>query len=420
MAALRIDADAFRQDVRHGVLAFRASADTKHLELTQPEQDCITEISKPSTMVDLDFLLLFHVKVLAETNIVVLSGVDRLTVDVYQHPKEAEVPAHTIVLHFGHQHFNNLQVPLEFKTAEQLINSLSEDTEVMYHTIGPLVKGVSASDARADDSDEDDDDDDDDDGDDDDATMPMRRRITKSPPSGMDSDDDIPLCRMKQVQPSKKKRRLVLRKKNRRQSNHKFPPVRPRGKDSILSLAVTGFRGPGRRSLLDKDLDYKGKMGFMDQEAAKLHAAPDAITKEQEQKIAQVDDVEAELNKKADEASKKGANRSSKKTLTTQQRGLLLTEKWKGEEWADSSCDEATCVIEEIKLTKPRARKLMVISHHKKTGRVVHEEDEELPYVALKLGFQCTPTGIIVGNTGEKADVDTGTKDNTEPQVADV
>jgi hypothetical protein len=66
----------------------------------------------------------------------------------------------------------------------------------------------------------------------------------------------------------------------------------------------------------------------------------------------------------------------------------------------------------------------MVISHHKKTGRVVHEEGEELPYVAKKLGFQCTNTGIVVGrNTGAKPDVDTGTKDDTdqpEPHVADV
>ena len=80
----------------------------------------------------------------------------------------------------------------------------------------------------------------------------------------------------------------------------------------------------------------------MDQKAAKLRAAPDATMKEQEQKNAQVDEVKAELNKKVDEASKQGGNRSSKKTLTTQQRGLLVTEKWKGEEWADSSGGEAT------------------------------------------------------------------------------
>ena len=64
-----------------------------------------------------------------------------------------------------------------------------------------------------------------------------------------------------------------------------------------------------------------------------------------------------------------------------------------------------------------------MISRHKKSGRVVHEEGEELPYVALKLGYKCTNTGIIVENTGTKADVDTETKDDngdedTEPQVA--
>ena len=431
-AALGIDADDFRQDVRHGALAFRASQEKV---LDEPQTTCIAELNKPSKMVDLEFLTLFHVKVLADTNIVVLSGSATLTCDIFQHPKKAEESAsssrplyhkkksepRTILLHFGHQHFNNLQVPLEYKTAAQLINSLPEDTVVMYHTIGPLVQGVSASDVRADASDDDDDDDDDTN-----ATMPMRHRIFKSPPSDTDdgSDDDTPLCRMQQKQPPKKKRRLVLPKKNRRQSNHQRPPVRPRGKDSLVSLAVTGFRGPGRRNLLDEDLDYKGKMSYMDQEAAKLRADPDAIMQEQEKKIAKVDEVEAELNKKADEASKKGANRSSKKTLTTRQRGLILTEKWKGEEWADSSGDEATYVIDEIKLTKPRAHKLMVISHHKKSGRVVHEEGEELPYVAQKLGFQCTNTGIVVGkNTGAKPDVDTGTKDDTdqpEPHVADV
>jgi hypothetical protein len=37
-------------------------------------------------------------------------------------------------------------------------------------------------------------------------------------------------------------------------------------------------------------------MSFMDQEAAKLRADPVAIMQEQEQKIAKVDEVEAELN----------------------------------------------------------------------------------------------------------------------------
>ena len=54
----------------------------------------------------------------------------------------------------------------------------------------------------------------------------------------------------------------------------------------------------------------------------------------------------------------------------------------------------------------------------------MHEEGEELPYVAKKLGFQCTNTGIVVGKiTGAKPDVDTGTKDDTdqpEPHVAGV
>ena len=58
-------------------------------------------------------------------------------------------------------------------------------------------------------------------------------------------------------------------------------------------------------------------------------------------------------------------------------------------------------MIDEIKLTKPNARKLMVISHHKKTGKVVYEEGEELPYVAKKLGFQCTNTGVIVASACE-------------------
>jgi hypothetical protein len=73
-------------------------------------------------MVDLDLLTLFHVKVLADTNIVVLSGKSPLTCDIFQHPKKAEESAsssrplypkkksepRTILLHFRHQHFNNL------------------------------------------------------------------------------------------------------------------------------------------------------------------------------------------------------------------------------------------------------------------------------------------------------------------------
>jgi hypothetical protein len=211
-AALGIDVDAFCQDVRHGALAFRASQEQV---LDEPQTTCISELNKPSKMVDLAFSTLFHVKVLADTNIVVLSGSATLTCDIFQHPKKAEESAsssrslyhkkksepRTILLHFGHQHFNNLQVPLEYKTAAQLINSLPEDTIVMYHTIGPLVQGVSASDVRADASDDDDDDDDDA------ATMPMRHRIFKSPPSDTDdgSDDDIRLSEMTQAKPPKKR-----------------------------------------------------------------------------------------------------------------------------------------------------------------------------------------------------------------------
>ena len=89
-AALGIDADDFRQDVRHGALAFRASQEKV---LDEPQTTCIAELNKPSKMVDLEFLTLFHVKVLADTNIVVLSGSETLTCDIFQHPKKAEESA---------------------------------------------------------------------------------------------------------------------------------------------------------------------------------------------------------------------------------------------------------------------------------------------------------------------------------------
>ena len=46
----------------------------------------------------------------------------------------------------------------------------------------------------------------------------------------------------------------------------------------------------------------------------------------------------------------------------------------------------------------------MVICTHKTSGRVVHEEGEQLPYVMKKLGFACTKEGDILGRVDDNDD----------------
>jgi co-chaperonin GroES (HSP10) len=78
--------------------------------------------------------------------------------------------------------------------------------------------------------------------------------------------------------------------------------------------------------------------------------------KEHEEKLVDIEEKEKELEAKALAASKKDSNRSSKKKLTVKQKGALLTSKYKGRVWQDSSGDEAEYVIDEIKPLRPNAR----------------------------------------------------------------
>ena len=153
-------------------------------------------------MVDLDSPLLFHVK----------GPKAKIGCRCLPAPKRAEAPrarscfTSAISTLTTCRYYWSSRLPSSLSTASLMKLRLCTTPS------GLLSKGWSASDARADDSDEDDDDD----GDRHDDALPMCHRITKSPLSDTDTEDGMPLCRMQKVQPPKKKRKLVLHKKNSR------------------------------------------------------------------------------------------------------------------------------------------------------------------------------------------------------------
>ena len=107
--------------------------------------------------------------------------------------------------------------------------------------------------------------------------------------------------------------------------------------------AGISFNGRGRylsHPVLDaKAAGYKEKMNDMQEASRQILDDPGVIHKEQSKTYANVDEVKKELNEKGLAASQKERNRSSKKKLTIAQRGILRTEKWKGEIWQDRSSD---------------------------------------------------------------------------------
>ena len=418
-AGLGMDPLQLRGDIRFAAQQFVSTlAPSDKANLTTEALDELLELNKPGMKASINFLKYFWPAEIPPTDVLVLSKSSdgNAVADHFMHDTTKCNPR-TIVLYFAHEHFNNVYASRTMSTVNKLIDSIlpaenPDNWRHVIHQIGAVIGGANPealSDSELEpyeDSDSSDEDDD--------LLANMKYRILSNKKAREGKNSDLVHGSGGGGAGKKAREHKIFSSEGEK----KRPEISPQDLHAGIS-----FNGRGRylpHPVLDaQTAGYKEKMTYMQEASRQILDDPDAIHEEQNEKYANVDEVEKELNEKGLAAAQKERNRSSKKTLTTAQRGILLTEKWKGETWQDSSGDEAEYVIQEIKLLKPKARKLKVICTHKKTGRIVHEEGENISYIAKKLGFTCTDNGKILGS--DDADDDADDDDTKAPAgTADV